>query len=96
MDRFEKWLNELLGATRPMTIQPEPTEVARWLTGLVDAHRPMAQTRGVDLSLDTTDSPSTVAFDSRHLEHALSAMLSNAIESTSSPQARGSSPSGGR
>ena len=95
VDRFEKWLNDLLGATRPMALQPEPTEIARWLTGLVDAHRPMAQTRGVDLFLDTTDSPPTADFDSRHLEHALSAMLSNAIESTSSPQARGSTPIGG-
>ncbi len=95
VDRFEKWLNELLGATRPMTIQPEPTEIARWLNGLVEAHRPMAQTRGVDLSLDTTDTPPTAVFDSRHLEHALSAMLSNAIESTSSPQARGKGLSGG-
>ncbi len=95
VDRFEKWLNELLGATRPLTVQPEPTRIDHWLNGLADAHRPMAQTRGVQLLVDTSAGPAEATFDPRHLEHALSAMLSNAIESTSSPQARGSKPSGG-
>jgi signal transduction histidine kinase len=95
VDRFEKWLNELLSATRPLSVEPEPTRVDRWLKGLVDAHRPMAQTRGIALELDTSGGPTEAIIDSRHLEHALSAMLSNAIESTSSPQARGSKSTGG-
>jgi signal transduction histidine kinase len=96
VDRFEKWLNDLLAATRPMEIRPEPTPVAQWLTGLVDAHRPLAQTRGVELSLDAAHSPAQAVFDDRHLEHAVSAILSNAIEATSSPQARGDARTGGR
>jgi signal transduction histidine kinase len=89
VDRFEKWLNELLGATRSLSIQPEPTNIERWLSGFADAHRPAAQSRGLNLTIDTSAGPPEAIIDSRHLEHALSAMVSNAIESTSSPQARG-------
>lgn len=95
VDRFEKWLNELLTDTKPMSVVPEPTPVVPWLTGLVDAHQPMARTLGVALTLDTQDAPPEATFDSRYLEHALSAILSNAIEATSSPQARGEATTGG-
>lgn len=95
IDRFEKWLNELLGVTRPLAVQPEPTRIDRWLAGFADAHRPAAQSRGITLVIDTSAGPAEAPIDSRHLEHALSAMVSNAIESTSSPQARGQNGPGG-
>jgi signal transduction histidine kinase len=95
VDRFEKWLTDLLTATRPMRVVPEPTVVKAWLGGLVDVHRPMAESRGVSLTLDVSQCPGEAVFDSRHLEHAVSAILSNAIEATSSPQARGPARSGG-
>ena len=88
VDRFEKWLNELLGVTRSLAVQPEPTRIDRWLSGFADAHRPAAQSRGITLTIDTSAGPIEAPIDSRHLEHALSALVSNAIESTSSPQAR--------
>jgi signal transduction histidine kinase len=96
VDRFEKWLNDLLTATRPMEIRLEPTPVAPWLSGLVEAHRPLAQSRGVELTLDASACPQTAVFDDRHLEHAVSAILSNAIEATSSPQARREATAGGQ
>lgn len=95
VDRFEKWLNDLLSVTRPMQVMPNPTEIGPWITGFIDAHRPQAQTLGVTLSLDLSQAPTITTFDARHIEHALSAMLSNAIEATSSPQARGHARSGG-
>lgn len=95
VDRFEKWLNELLGVTRNLSIHPEPTRIDRWLAGFADAHRPSAQTRGITLDVDTSRGPAEAPIDSRHLEHALSAIVSNAIESTSSPQARGPNGPGG-
>lgn len=95
VDRFERWLNDLLSVTRPMQVHPHPTGVGPWITGLVEAHRPLSQTRGVTLTLDLSSSPDKADFDARHLEHAVSAILSNAIEATSSPQARGSAARGG-
>src|SRR5262249_50007142 len=83
-----KWLTDLLTATRPMSLQPEITHVTPWLIGLVDAHRPLAQTLGVDLRL-SADGPGDACFDARHMEHAVSAILSNAIQAASSPAAGG-------
>lgn len=88
VDRFERWLTDLLTATRPTTLQPETTRVAPWLAGLVQAHAPQAQAKGVDLSLDLAGAPDAAPFDARHLEHAVSAILSNAIEATSEPRLR--------
>lgn len=95
VDRFEKWLTDLLTATRPMRVAPEPTEVAPWLAGLVEAHRAQAQGSGVGLVLDASECPHEAVFDARHLEHAVSAILSNAISATSSPAARGPGETGG-
>ena len=95
VDRFERWLNDLLSVTRPMQVHPNPTDIAPWISGLIDAHRPLSQTRGVTLTLDLTNAPTRATFDARHLEHAVSAILSNAIEATSSPQARGTATKGG-
>jgi signal transduction histidine kinase len=95
VDRFEKWLTDLLTATRPMQIVPERTTVAQWLSGLVEAHRAHAQGSGVKLTLDASECPTEAVFDSRHLEHAVSAILSNAIAAASSPAARGKGGTGG-
>lgn len=84
VDRFEGWLSDLLNVTKPANIHVEPTDAARWLAGLVEAHSPLAQTRKVVLSVDQQHGPGKVAFDPRHLEHAVSAILSNAIEATAS------------
>jgi signal transduction histidine kinase len=80
VDRFEGWLADLLRVTKPTRVEPAPTDVPRWLAGLVEAHRPSAQTRGITLELDTTAAPATAEFDARHLEHAVSALISNALE----------------
>lgn len=84
VDRFEHWLTDLLTATRPTTVQPEPTPIAPWLEGLVEAHRAAAETRGIGLILDISQCPEVATFDPRHLEHALSALISNAIDAAAS------------
>lgn len=80
VDRFGGWLSDLLNVTKPATIHAQPTDAARWLAGLVEAHAPLAQTRGVALTLDQGLDSATAVFDPRHLEQAVSAILSNAIE----------------
>lgn len=87
VDRFEGWLSALLNVTKPTQIQAEPTDTTHWLSGLVDAHRPMAQTRGVRVDLDQSAAPATAVVDARHLEHAVSAILSNAIEASAATPA---------
>lgn len=82
VDRFLAWLSDLLTVTKPTEIHARPTDAAVWLAGLVEAHTPLAQTRGVILSLDQQHDAEAFVFDPRHMEHAVSAILSNAIEAT--------------
>ncbi len=82
VDRFESWLKELLDETSPIDIVPRASEVRPFLRGVIEAHVPMAQSRGIDLLLDDAQAPTTAAFDPRHLEHALVALVTNALEAT--------------
>lgn len=82
VDRFEGWLKDLLAATTPLHISPHPTRLRPWLQGLVEPLRPMAAAKAVDLSLDSGSSPQTVLIDPRHLEQALVAVLTNAIQAS--------------
>lgn len=80
VDKFEQWLAELLNATSPLQLRPGRIDPTAWLRGLVDAHRPMALTRGVNLEINLDDAPASVLCDERHLGHAIIAILSNGIE----------------
>ncbi|MBC7771401.1 MAG: HAMP domain-containing histidine kinase [Pyrinomonadaceae bacterium] len=82
VDTFERWLNELLATTTPTNLQMRPTKVGPWMQSIVEVHRPMAQTKGVELIMDVTDAPDVAEFDPMHLDHALAALVSNAIEAT--------------
>lgn len=84
VDRFEKWLNELLSVTRPMQLHTSLTDVRPWIEGLIDAHRPQAQSLDVRLDMSLDGAPVRAEFDARHLEHAVSAILSNALEASGS------------
>ncbi len=87
VDRFGRWLNELLSVSTPLAVTPQVQPIRPWLLGLVDAHRPMAEDRKVDLVLDDAAAPEEAAIDRRHVEQAVAALISNAIEI---------SPAGGR
>lgn len=80
VDRFGAWLSELLSVSTPLEVAPRPEPVRAWLRGLIDALRPMAENNRVQLRLDDADAPDEAMMDRRHLEHAVSAILTNAIE----------------
>lgn len=80
VDRFGSWLTELLSVSAPMELMPRMEPVGPWLEGLIEAHRPMAEDRKVHLVLDASHAPKQAPIDRRHLEHAVSAVVSNAIE----------------
>jgi signal transduction histidine kinase len=87
VDRFGRWLNELLSVSTPLQVSPQVQPIRPWLAGLVEAHRPLADDRKVQLVLDDAASPEEAPIDRRHLEQAVAAVVSNAIEI---------SPKGGR
>jgi signal transduction histidine kinase len=82
VDRFEKWLAEMLTATSPLNIEPEPVPVAPWLRALVEPLRPMGAAKGVELRVDLAAAPPEARFDPRHLEHALVGVVTNAIQAS--------------
>jgi len=80
VDRFEQWLSDLLSATSPLQIRPSAQPVRRWLENVVETHRPAAEARSVRLAPDLQFLPEIAEFDPRHLEQAIVALLTNAIE----------------
>lgn len=82
VDTFERWLTELLDATSPTTIDPQENDVREWLTGIVEIHRSQAAAHGVTLRMDASTAPEVAVFDAKHLDHAVSALVSNAVEAT--------------
>ncbi len=82
VDRFNQWLGELLRATSPLKVEPREAAPARWLEGIAESHTPLARMREVALRCDTTEAPPTAWYDSRHLEHAIVAILTNALQAS--------------
>lgn len=82
VDRFNGWLGDLLRATSALTIEPRATAVGPWLTGIASALEPLALMRGVKITRDFVGAPSEATFDSHHLEHAVVAILTNALQAT--------------
>jgi signal transduction histidine kinase len=82
VDRFERWLADLLRGTTPLRIQPEVAAARPWLEGLVESLRPMAAARGVSLEVQAADAPQSARFDPLHLEHAVVAVVTNAIQAS--------------
>ncbi|GAB4385203.1 MAG: hypothetical protein Kow0022_10220 [Phycisphaerales bacterium] len=80
VDRFETWLRDILRAATPLELNPCDVEVEPWLRSVLDAHRPEAEMRGVRLEYAVSRLPLTLRFDPTHLGHALSAVISNAVD----------------
>lgn len=85
VDTFERWLSELLDATSPATIEPRETEVPAWIRGIIEIHSSQAAAHNVNVHLDDADAPESAMFDPKHMDHALSALVSNAIEASPTP-----------
>jgi signal transduction histidine kinase len=84
VDRFDIWVNEMLQVTRPVDIQPRPVELAPWLASVVESGTPAAEAAGVLLDLALDHPPERPSFDPAHLEQALVAIITNAIQATPS------------
>lgn len=82
VDQFTRWLNDLLSVSNPLSVEPAPVDVPPWLEACVETHRPIAEGRGLRLTLDSDRAPRQATFDHRHLEHALSAIITNAVDAS--------------
>lgn len=82
VDRFESWLKQLLNVSMPLTIAPRPTDLQPWLKGILEAHQPVAHGHGITLILDLDRAPDVAEIDPDHLEQAITALITNAIEAS--------------
>lgn len=80
VDRFEEWLRDVLRAASPLDLQPSVVEIEPWVREVLEAHQPEAEMRSVTLQLRCEGVLPRAVFDSHHLGHALSAVVSNAID----------------
>lgn len=80
VDRFERWLGDLLAGTTALDLKFEARIPAHWLARVVDTLRPMAEAGSVSLRLDASAAPDRAEFDPRHLEQALVAVITNAVQ----------------
>lgn len=87
VDRFNVWLRELLDVTSPLALRPDTHEVGPWIEGVVGAVRPLATMCEVEIAVRVADASMRAVFDAQRLEHAVVAVLTNAIQA-SPPGAR--------
>jgi len=80
VDRFESWLAGVLRSTTPLTITPERQPIAGWIDSIVETLRPAGELHAIDIHLERENAPKTAMFDPQHLEHAVVAVLTNAIQ----------------
>jgi signal transduction histidine kinase len=82
VDTFERWLTQLLESTRPLEVFPVKTPLLPWVREVLRSHESGARAKGVQIVLDDAGAPVEAEFDARHLEHALAAVLANAIDAS--------------
>lgn len=85
IDRFEGWLKEMLRASTPLELNVDELNPQNLVESVVDAHRSAAESKGMTIELTCDSVPEMVVGDAYHLEHAITAILSNAIEFALSP-----------
>ena len=80
VDRFETWLQGMLRVSAPLSIEHIPYKPSELITNVVGAHQDAADAQRITIRVENTGTPDRAIGDPHHLEHALTAILSNAIE----------------
>ena len=87
VDRFEKWLRELLSSTATLNVHSMEDSPADLVQMVLQTIQPLASSKSVEIEVIDSSIPERAEFDPMHLEHALVALTTNALEAT---------PEGGR
>lgn len=80
VDRLDAWITDLMSASRPLAVVPARQALRPMIERVLDAHRTTAAGRRVALLVLDEGAPTEACFDDKHLGHALSAIIANAIE----------------
>jgi len=80
VDRFEIWLQDMLRTSAPLELSIAAFDPSLLVKSVVDAHRSAAESKGQSLNLSIDSALNSVNGDAHHLGHAITAVLSNAID----------------
>jgi len=81
VERLQSWLREVEHVCRPMEMKVQSVDAAQVIGGVVQAFRPMALRREIDLHVSSSnESGVMLSVDPTHFEQALAAIVGNAIE----------------
>ena len=80
VDRFEGWLQGMLRVSSPLQLYHREYRPIELIQGVVESHRGAAESRSVTIGLEIDQEPGPAVGDPDQLEHAVTALLSNAID----------------
>jgi signal transduction histidine kinase len=82
IDRFEKWLRDVQQSVSPMTLNLQPARIDELIANVATVLRPMADRRRVNVQVEVDPSACRVRIDASHIEQALVALLTNAVQAS--------------
>lgn len=80
VDRFEVWLKEMLRTSAPLELSITQLDPVQLVRSVVDAHQAAAESKNQSIELIYNPATINAKGDAHHLEHAMTSVLSNAIE----------------
>jgi len=80
VDRFEGWLQGMLRVSSPLKLHHRGYSPVDLVREVMESHRGAAESRLVELELRTNEAPTESIGDPDQLAHAITAILSNAID----------------
>lgn len=80
VDRFEGWLQGMLRVSSPLQLHHRSYNPNELISGVIESHRGAAESRSVTIHLNQVNQPGEAIGDPEQLEHAITALLSNAID----------------
>lgn len=80
VDRFEGWLQGMLRVSSPLSLHHRTYDPQEIVQRVIDSHKDAAKSRSVELVRSINTKPSEAIGDPDQLEHAVTAILSNAID----------------
>ena len=80
VDRFEGWLQGMLRVSSPLELQHRNYDAQALISSVIESHRGAAESRSVTIEFEHAGSQVQSKGDPDQLAHALTAILSNAID----------------
>lgn len=80
VDRFGGWLEEMVRTSTPLELHSAEYSPDLVVSMVIDSHRAAAQSRGCRIECEGSAGSMRAMGDAHHLEHAITAVLSNAVE----------------